>query len=202
MSKSKRHKPRKLRNDFARLFSCAAVAHNFGDLSLLKACLASGVNPDSPQRENSSRTLLFDHDLTSDVAKVLLDAKADPTVKDRNGFTPLHNANVAVAPLLLARGAVIEAEDYLVGGTPLLSHAVVGRADMVKLLLDRGANVDARTAQGYTAFSLAEKMGNTEVCEVIAAHQAAKSQHSLDGIAAATRPTYERVSAGTDLRRM
>ena len=142
MSKSKRHKPRKLRNDFARLFGIAFHAHQTGDLNPLRECLASGVNPDSPERDNKMRSLLFKHDLPTPVAKVLLDAKANPRARDTAGFTPLHNTNVAIAPLLLARGADIEAEEQRFGGTPLICHASMGRADMVKFLLDHGANVD------------------------------------------------------------
>ena len=202
MSKSNHHKPRKLRNDFARLFEIARHAHHTGDLNPLRACLASGVNPDSPERDNKMRSLLFKHDLPTPVAKVLLDAKANPRARDTAGFTPLHNTNVAIAPFLLARGADIEAEEHRFGGTPLICHASMGRADMVKFLLDHGANVDARSTLEDTAFSVAEAGGHTEVCAVITAHLAAKRQRSLDRVAKATRPTYERRPAGTNLRRM
>ncbi|MBN8223307.1 MAG: ankyrin repeat domain-containing protein [Xanthomonadales bacterium] len=192
MSKSKSSKSHKVRNDFYRLFACACVAVNTGDLKPLRKCLASGINPDSPERDNFGRTLLFRHELPSSVAKVLLDAKANARAWDANGFTPLHNANIEVARLLLARGADIEAREHQFLGTPLLTQAAMGRADMVEFLLDHGANVDAQTNQGGTALSTAQTAGHTDVCDVIIAHVAAKRQRALDVVAATAQPGYVR----------
>lgn len=195
MSKSKRHKPRKLRNDFARLIASAFLAHNIGNLNLLRACIASGVNPDSPERDNANRTLLFNRDLPGDVAKVLLDAKANPRARDDLGFTPLHNASTGAARHLLAHGADIEAKEPVFDGTPLLTQAALGRASMVEFLLAHGANVDAETNRGDTALAVAERVGHADVCEAIRRHQAAKRRPVLAAIAANSRASSVSISA-------
>lgn len=201
---SKSRKRRKPRNDFSWLFAATSIAFHEGDLKPLRECLASGINPDSPESDNFKRTLLFNHDLPVGVARVLLDAKANARARDGAGFTPLHNANVDVARLLMASGAIIEAKEPTFHGTPLMSHAAMGRADMVEFLLAHGANVDAEAIDGCTAMSVAEAAGHTDVCEVIAAHKAAKRQRALDAVAAASQPRYVRAPAvsGQFQRRM
>jgi ankyrin repeat protein len=42
-----------------------------------------------------------------------------------------------------------------------------GRTEMVKLLLDKGANVEARSDDGTTALQLAVSNGNTEVVKLL-----------------------------------
>ncbi|WP_379655034.1 ankyrin repeat domain-containing protein [Pseudoxanthomonas sp. UC19_8] len=201
MPKSKLRKPR---NDFNALFAAALIAAITGDLKPLRACLLSGVNPDSPERGNFMRSLLFWHDLPDSVAKVLLDAKADASARDTAGFTPLHNANVGVARLLLLRGADIEAREAAYGGTPLLVHAAMGRADMVEFLLDRGANVDAKTDDGDTAYDVAIAAGYVAVCNVLKRHDAARRRGGLTAVAASSLAGNRRTPAASseEQRRM
>lgn len=75
------------------------------------------------------------------VAKLLLDAGADPAAGDQNGNTPLHTASsLDVARLLLERGAKAQAKNSS-GATPL--H-VTGDAQIAELLLSKGADRDAK----------------------------------------------------------
>jgi ankyrin repeat protein len=132
------------RQDHKTLFSLvsdAVITKRSGDL---KKALADGLDPDSPDPDGNSRTLLFNYNLTPAVAKVLLAAGADASYTDANGYQPLHSANPKVAALLLEAGADIEACFHPTGGTPLITHAIRGDAKMVKFLLDQGADVLAR----------------------------------------------------------
>jgi len=101
-----------------------------------------------------------------DEAKLLLTAGANANLADPNGISPLLmsvlNGHLDVAQFLLDRGAGINAADFW-GRTPLwaavdlrnmeLDHGVdtgLDRApvmDFIKLLIDRGANVNARTKE-------------------------------------------------------
>jgi len=47
-----------------------------------------------------------------------------------------------------------------------------GLMDIVKLLLDRGANIDARSDDGATALKLADGNGKTEVAALLRARGA------------------------------
>jgi ankyrin repeat protein len=101
-----------------------------------------------------------------EAAKLLVSAHADPNQADPNGISPLLmailNGHLDVARFLLDNGANINGSDFW-GRTPLwaavdlrnmdLDHGNdvgVDRApviDFIKLLVDRGANVNARTKE-------------------------------------------------------
>lgn len=153
----------KMKNDYAALYQAVYVAHNTKRNAPLKALLDAGLNPDSPNPDDSNRTLLFNYHLSAGIAKVLLAAGADVNYRDANRMVPLHSANADVAALLLKQGADIEAEDSE-RATPLITHALRGDADMVKFLLGRGADVRA-TIRGH-----AGPMGVIEAA-ALSAHQ-------------------------------
>lgn len=100
------------------------------------------------------------------LARLLLDARADVNLADANAISPLlmaiTNDHMDVARLLVERGADVNAADFW-GRTPLFSAVEIRNRDytrgnehgidraaaleMVKLLLDRGANPNARTKE-------------------------------------------------------
>ena len=104
------------------------------------------------------------------IAKTLIDAGANVQARGNLGRTPLHNAaNKAVAEVLLKHGAKVDQRDYGVrlfffgqsgdyvpadGDMPLHTAASAGREDVVKFLIEKGADVNAR-AGGRTALSMA-----------------------------------------------
>ena len=74
------------------------------------------------------------------------------------GWTPLHyscaRGHLAVAQYLIANGAVV---DSLSPGntTPLMMAVQSGNEALVKLLLDKGADIQVRNSQGFTAIDIA-----------------------------------------------
>ncbi len=116
-----------------------------------------------------------------------LDHGADPTVRYRNGLTPLHmavrsNANPAVAALLLEHGADLTAQaEY--GGTPL--HMAVYNANpaVAALLLDRGADLTARDRHGMTPLQRAAGYNaNPAVAAVLLDHGADLTARDMNGL--------------------
>lgn len=80
-----------------------------------------------------------------EIAKLLLDRKANPNAKDRNGMTPLGWAAIRgdeiIAELLLAKGADVSAKDRQ-GNSPIFWAGTNGQTKVAKLLLAHKANPD------------------------------------------------------------
>ena len=107
-----------------------------------------------------------------DVAKLLLDNKADANVKDNDGATALHLAvygHKDVVELLLANKADVNATDKL-GHTPLFGAASSGHKDLVELLLTHKANVNAKDIYGNTTMQWMTMVGKKEMGELLRQH--------------------------------
>lgn len=113
------------------------------------------------------------------VAQVGQMLDADPTLlhkhKDPRAGTPLHVAadkgQLAVARLLIARGAAINALTDSGNITPLHDAAFSGHIEMVRFLLEQGADATARDTE-FTATPLAWARfnGQETVAEMLAHH--------------------------------
>lgn len=120
--------------------------------------------------------------------QLLLDRGANIEAEDENCWTPLHiaaaNGHVEAMRLLLDRGANIEAHNAshhdpdLEGLTPLGLVALIDydtetpsdtswTVEVMRLLLDRGANIEARCDRGYTPLHLAAWDCNVEALELL-----------------------------------
>ncbi len=101
----------------------------------------------------------------------LLTAGADPDVQAPNGQSALGAAaaagQTATARLLIARGAHLEGRSRLTLDTPLTEAAQMNQVDMVRLLLDRGADVNARDAMGRSALDWARENSNADIVQLI-----------------------------------
>ena len=148
-----------------------------------------------------------------DIARTLVEAGAEINQADANGISPLiaaiTNNHVAVALFLIDRGADIHASDWY-GRTPLWSAVETRNQDfdagtqensidrapfveLIKVLIERGANVDVRTKEippfkrhflkgtgslswvdftGQTPFLTAALAGDVTVMRLLLAHGA------------------------------
>jgi ankyrin repeat protein len=70
-----------------------------------------------------------------------------------------------VADILLEHGADIN--HYAPSGTPLGIAAYAGQLKMVTKLLDAGADINAKSAEGYTPLMTACNTGRTEVVQLL-----------------------------------
>jgi ankyrin repeat protein len=109
-----------------------------------------------------------------DAVRVLLEHGADPAPASRNqgAFTPLHSAVandagpsvLAIVRALLDAGAPVNARSGS-GGTPLHTAAFTGDAEVVELLLARGADPRIPSNDGKTPIDLARDRGHTALAE-------------------------------------
>lgn len=109
-----------------------------------------------------------------EAVEALLKAGADPNVQDANGMTPLlWAANVGdsrnVAVLASNPNVQIDVVDKISGENALMRAARNAKVDAVKVLLDRGAKVDARSQHGMTAFLFACETGDVDTIKAILA---------------------------------
>ena len=112
-----------------------------------------------------------------------------PWDKGFGSTTPLHVAKTKeIAQLLVMRGANIEAivktgkksagfgqkgpygYDFTTGDTPLHTHAVEGRKEVVKILINAGANLNAKNTFDQTPLDMARNQ--PEIVDLLRKHGA------------------------------
>lgn len=143
-----------------------------GKLEVVKVLLAHGADPNS--ETEYKRTPLFMaalEDANVEVIKVLIDAGADINHVSKNDLTPLHIAATlgftANVKALLAAKALVNVRDYELW-TPLHFAAYSQRdsaLEIVRVLIDAGADLSARTNNGRTALHLAAS--NSDGAEIV-----------------------------------
>ena len=132
---------------------------------VVKELLDHGANPNQLSEKSGLHTALFDAVTSVHITKLLLDyhqqghqqqSKCDVNHRDKYGNTALHFAAV---------------KDKTEGG------------DVVKLLLERGSDVNAKNSIGQTPLDNASASKNTTVVEILKQHIAKISPSSLSSAA-------------------
>ena len=140
-----------------------------------------GATLDAADRRGDQALMLAARKGDPDLTRLLLLAGTATEARNLEGMTALmvassmHHADelasmgqLAVVRMLLeARApADIEAEDRE-GGTPLMLAAAAGSAPLVRLLLEKGAKVDAVDARGLSAMELALRGAHDDCVSVL-----------------------------------
>ncbi|KAJ7392340.1 Ankyrin repeat and KH domain-containing protein 1 [Desmophyllum pertusum] len=111
-----------------------------------------------------------------DVVEVLLNHGADIEAHNENGHTPLMEAasggHVNVAKMLLERGACINSHSNEFKESALTLACYKGHLEMVKFLLDAGADQEHKTDEMHTALMEASMDGHVEVARLLLDHGA------------------------------
>lgn len=128
----------------------------------IKSLLRRGLDPNliEPERGDSGLILALRND-SMKVFNVLLDAHGiDLEVKSHNGDTALmiacYAGNKPAVEALLAKGAQVNKP----GWTPLHYAAANGNNDIVQLLLDKSAYIDAESPNKTTPIMMAARDGH------------------------------------------
>ena len=105
------------------------------------------------------------------VVEFLLSKGADVNAADGSGQTALmHTCKRSfneTAAVLLKNGADANIRTRKAGTSALMIAAVLGNVDLLRMLLDHGADADLTDYFGDTAKTLAEKKGNSAAVELL-----------------------------------
>lgn len=115
---------------------------------------------------------------------------ADPrllTQFSADGWTPLHLASFfgqrAVVETLLASGASVSTRSQnAMTNAPLHAAVAGGHSEEARLLVDRGAEINARQAGGFTPLHGAAAQGNVELVSLLLARGADVNARADDGM--------------------
>lgn len=140
------------------------------DASLVNAFSSDGFMP-------LGLAVFFGH-LETVEALLAAGAEVNATTRESMKVTPLHSAaaarQAAIARVLIAHGARVNAAQEETGFTPLHEAALNGDIEFAKLLLEHGAEVNAKMKDGKTPLTFALKGGQTEMSSFLRERGAVK----------------------------
>ncbi|MCF7853260.1 MAG: ankyrin repeat domain-containing protein [Candidatus Pacebacteria bacterium] len=146
-------------------------AAHAGKYTTVKQALDAGANPNVADGQMHTPLMLAAYNGHADIVKALLAAGADVDRTDPVGRTALMFASSGPFPdavrALLAHGANVNLSDRGEGWTPLMWAAAEGNLEVVKILLESGADKERKDADKDTAYSFAVRKGHSEVVRLL-----------------------------------
>ena len=146
------------------------AAHD-GDFEGLKALMKQGVRCDAADQEGHTALMYAAFNGHSEIVLYLLDAGAEINRVDFLGRTALLYGSTGPFPetvsILLDRGADPNKVDTDEHFSPLMHAAAEGHLEVVKVLLEHGADRSLRDVDGDNAASFAAQGGHLQVVEYL-----------------------------------
>jgi ankyrin repeat protein len=143
-----------------------------GSMGVFQALLAhSGTDLEAQAMNGNTALMMAAYKRNRAAAEALLARGAQV---NRAGWTALHYAaasgDVDIARLLLARKAMLDPVSPQASGayTPLMMAAREGQQDMVRFLLEQGADTRLKNGEGMNAAMIAERAGRADIVKTIA----------------------------------
>ncbi len=176
------------------------AARSDGSSAIVRLLIGAGADPKAV--DTFKWTVLHAATLgdDADTVRLIVDAGADVNAVDFAGFTALINAganrNLPVVTLLLSKGADVNARSgdgsfqkvkagpiALGNFTPLTAAVALAAPELIKTLLDAGANVNVADVRGMTPLMLAVATDrqNADVIRMLIARGADVNAKSLVG---------------------
>ena len=160
-------------NGTKRGWTCLMEASNRGDVAMVEELLKWKADPnltnDLHKRTSLHLVLELRKDGAKEITKMLLNAGANPNVRDAGGVTPIISAvndSAETIDDLIKAGADVNAADNL-GWTTLMWAVNNQSKDIISLLLEAGANPTIVRPNGESALSIAEKNGYKDITEML-----------------------------------
>lgn len=146
-------------------------AAQLNDLAFVQTAIRHNANlnvKDMNGRTALTESIFWKH---PDIAKYLIQAGADPNVKEEDGggtalISAVDSGFADIVKLLIKAGADVNAKTNQ-GWTALMEAVYRGKLDTVKVLIQAGADVNAKTDNGSTPLSLAIQAGYVDIVHIL-----------------------------------
>ena len=163
------------------LTSCATMtpltaAAKEGDVATINKLLNEGAKIDEPNSGNWSATPLYwslTNDCKFEAAELLLKKGANVNSADSFGLAPLHlavcceNVDLSFIEHLIEKGADVNLKNTSDGWRGLHYAISCGADDMARLLIEKGADVNAIADDGTTPLILAAKIDSVFIAKLL-----------------------------------
>lgn len=178
-------------------FTALAFATMKNDSASIRFLAKAGADADYalPDKDKTKMLLLAAAYDSTEAAIALLDGGANPNIADRRGRTPLHIAaqagSLELVRKLVSKGANLNARTEKMSApagevfrmpsgeqTPLLLAAKFDRVDVMRVLIEAGADTTLKAQDGTTLFLAAAGSGHVEAAKY--AHEFDKDVKAVD----------------------
>lgn len=175
------------------------------DASVVKSLLSRGLDPNLVDEERGDTGLILAlRENSLKVFELLLNARdVDIEASAKNGNTALMIAcfkgNTAAVDALLAKGAEVNRP----GWTPLHYAAAIGNNDIVKVLLDKSAYIDAESPNKTTPMMMAARGGHIMTVKLLldeGADATLKNELGMSAIDFAEKFNHKDIAEGLTYR--
>ena len=148
-------------------------AAHWNDVETAEALIKAGADPNIANDLRMTPLSRACTNASAALVERLLGAGANPNTAIATGETPIMTCSgtgsAAAVRLLIASGADVNAKEPSQNQTALMWAAAERHADVVKLLIDHRADLQARTAKGFTALHFAAREGDLDTTRVLLA---------------------------------
>ena len=157
-------------------------ACRLSDVKTVGSILSAGVNPDLPDRYGATPLFYAVSFMHAEIVELLLEYHADPNAQvnvnarkdgSQPNTTPLQYAarsgDLRITRILIAAGSRVNAKGA--GGRTAL-HFAAGQVGMMQLLIEKGADVNARDNDGIAPLDDAVWGGSLDAAAILLAHGA------------------------------